>query len=570
MATNIPLPGVPGESFLKGIDTGSTLFTRMMAPVLHREAQQRQWVQHQQNLALQQQAQARLAHQHQQNYGLQLAAQKRLEQRAADLHREALRKSDPRYKIEELKSLMDYVRGGGLGGQAASQPAQEAESYMPTIGKQFGQGESYLPSLPEQFGQEESYINPIGMQEQSPESFVPTINGPLGGEQSFVPSAIKPFVGASNMPSIGGRMGNQQSILPAMGFNAPQTEEQIPQLMTEMPAQKPAMKMDKFEERIINGWLKKNYGVDFNQLTPEEKQEAQMALYKAKREYDIANPKPSASGISAADRAADRALRRDQLNERIAHNRVLEKNATPEQKVLLRGQLDELEVAKKKLIEENKSEIAKTTTLNKEEGKQLAKMEERASAGIESSALMNELKELASNPVLDQIRQHPILGHYEFEYYKNRGNSEQKTFLGDFETVTTKLIADTAKGLNTRFTDKDLQLAKDMKINAKDTPESMRAKAAMLIYLHEVGQQRLEKAIDIAHEENIAPYKAFKKADSLINGPEIRKHIRESVNPGLYKLPAGITEDDITATHEATGMSREKIIAEYKRRQGIK
>lgn len=39
MALNIPLPQAPGEGLLKGIDTGSSMFARMMQPVIEREKQ---------------------------------------------------------------------------------------------------------------------------------------------------------------------------------------------------------------------------------------------------------------------------------------------------------------------------------------------------------------------------------------------------------------------------------------------------------------------------------------------------------------------------------------------------
>lgn len=39
MTLNIPMPDLPGNSFLKGIDTGSTMFSRLMQPALEREKQ---------------------------------------------------------------------------------------------------------------------------------------------------------------------------------------------------------------------------------------------------------------------------------------------------------------------------------------------------------------------------------------------------------------------------------------------------------------------------------------------------------------------------------------------------
>ncbi len=59
MALNIPMPDLPGTSFLKGVDTGSSMFSRMIQPVIERERLKQQQDQFVQNLELQKQAQGR-------------------------------------------------------------------------------------------------------------------------------------------------------------------------------------------------------------------------------------------------------------------------------------------------------------------------------------------------------------------------------------------------------------------------------------------------------------------------------------------------------------------------------
>lgn len=59
MALNIPMPESPGTSLLQGLDTGSTLFSRMIQPVIERERLKQAQDQFVQNLALQKQGQAR-------------------------------------------------------------------------------------------------------------------------------------------------------------------------------------------------------------------------------------------------------------------------------------------------------------------------------------------------------------------------------------------------------------------------------------------------------------------------------------------------------------------------------
>lgn len=59
MAINVPMPGMPGEGFLQGIDTGSNLWSKIVQPQIQREQMQQQQNQFVQNLALQKQAQDR-------------------------------------------------------------------------------------------------------------------------------------------------------------------------------------------------------------------------------------------------------------------------------------------------------------------------------------------------------------------------------------------------------------------------------------------------------------------------------------------------------------------------------
>ena len=59
MAINVPMPDLPGKSLLQGVDTGSSLWSRIMQPAIERERMQQQQQQFLQNLELQKQAQGR-------------------------------------------------------------------------------------------------------------------------------------------------------------------------------------------------------------------------------------------------------------------------------------------------------------------------------------------------------------------------------------------------------------------------------------------------------------------------------------------------------------------------------
>lgn len=105
MATRIPLPGSMIDTLMKGVDTGSTVYSRAMQPILEREKQKQLEAHFQEQLKLQKAAAGRAA------------------QAAADAHK----KMDPMYEINQFKALQDFIMGGGkIGGQPGGQPGGQA------------------------------------------------------------------------------------------------------------------------------------------------------------------------------------------------------------------------------------------------------------------------------------------------------------------------------------------------------------------------------------------------------------------------------------------------------------
>ena len=59
MALNIPMPESPGKSLLQGLDTGSSMMSRIMQPVIERERMKQQQAQFAQDYILKKQAESR-------------------------------------------------------------------------------------------------------------------------------------------------------------------------------------------------------------------------------------------------------------------------------------------------------------------------------------------------------------------------------------------------------------------------------------------------------------------------------------------------------------------------------
>lgn len=119
MTLNIPMPDLPGNSFLKGIDTGSTMFSRLMQPALERE-KQKQLDQHfLQKLMAEKEAAERSQ-----------AFQSRFDpQKMAIMQQQLLglkQRNDPMYEINQYKALEDmFKKRGGISNTMLTQELGE-------------------------------------------------------------------------------------------------------------------------------------------------------------------------------------------------------------------------------------------------------------------------------------------------------------------------------------------------------------------------------------------------------------------------------------------------------------
>lgn len=116
MSTRIPLPGNMIDTLMKGVDTGSTLYSRAMQPILDREHQKQAEEHFKQQMALRKAAFARSGA----NSDIQRQI---LEQQLLGL----THKNDPMYELKQFAALQNMLTGGGMPGQEPQQPAPTQE-----------------------------------------------------------------------------------------------------------------------------------------------------------------------------------------------------------------------------------------------------------------------------------------------------------------------------------------------------------------------------------------------------------------------------------------------------------
>lgn len=119
MPLNIPMPDLPGNAFLKGMDSGGSLFTRLMEPRLEREKQKQLHEHFLQELMAKKEAAERS-----QAFQSRFDPQKQaiFQQRLLSLKQ----KNDPMYDFNKYKALEDMFKSrGGVNNMSGSMPNTE-------------------------------------------------------------------------------------------------------------------------------------------------------------------------------------------------------------------------------------------------------------------------------------------------------------------------------------------------------------------------------------------------------------------------------------------------------------
>lgn len=131
MSTRIPLPGNMIDTLMKGVDTGSSMYSRIMQPILAREKQK-------QDLQLANDRQKQLESHFQAQLGLSKDAASRAAQAAMDNHKIALNKLDPTFEAKQYQALENYWKSRGNNNRNTAPNSQMTQNTIPT--QEMGEG----------------------------------------------------------------------------------------------------------------------------------------------------------------------------------------------------------------------------------------------------------------------------------------------------------------------------------------------------------------------------------------------------------------------------------------------
>lgn len=185
------------------------------------------------------------------------------------------------------------------------------------------------------------------------------------------------------------------------------------------------------------------------------------------------------------------------------------------------------------------SNIPFNKEIAKEDAKTLAEIEQSALGAGDQLSAVSGLSDVVAGPIFTQMRQNPLLGKYELQYFAKQGTPEQQNEVGKFMSYAGEIVKRASTDFKGQFRKGEQQLLEGMKPTLSDSIDSAKGKIEALQYLLERFKQRAELESKFMRERNMSPIKARQAADLLIN----QKQIKEDINKKLYPIKYASTAE---------------------------
>jgi hypothetical protein len=240
-------------------------------------------------------------------------------------------------------------------------------------------------------------------------------------------------------------------------------------------------------------------------------------------------------------------------------DRAQNRNETPLELELTHGQQQQ---STQPLTNAEKTGLYKgTVEQGKEEGKYRAEaLRDIGKAQLALSnqgAAINNMTKIIKDPVWQNMRKNiPAFQDKQLGLLKVTGTDAEKKLIGKYTSAAESLIASTVAGMGSRHLVREYDLAQRQKINDTDTTQSAEGKLQNAIELHDIAEQK-NKIIAKLLKNGVDEADAVEEANKMVDVSAIEKRTEAL-------LEDEITEQDIQATINETGMTREQIIKKLK------
>ena len=163
--------------------------------------------------------------------------------------------------------------------------------------------------------------------------------------------------------------------------------------------------------------------------------------------------------------------------------------------------------------------------LSKEDAKKISGLENTALAGYQKQDTFDAMNQILGSPELEQIRQHPVAGHYELGYYEKFGTPAQQKMIGQLKAHMGQIIKDAAQDFKGQFRIGEQALVNSMKPNPGDSLDVMKGKAEALTYMNQMMTKRAELEARYMRDYHMSALQARVAANKVIKPSEVKKQI---------------------------------------------
>jgi hypothetical protein len=171
--------------------------------------------------------------------------------------------------------------------------------------------------------------------------------------------------------------------------------------------------------------------------------------------------------------------------------------------------------------------------------KEMAKEDAKILSGIETAALsagdqltaLDGLSDILGGKIFTEMRQNPLYGKYELEYFAKAGTPEQQEQVGQFMSYAGEIVKRASTDFKGQFRKGEQELLEGMKPTMSDSIDVAKGKVQALNYLLQKFKQRSELESDFMRSRNMGPIKARQSADLLINSKQIKQDINKKLYP---------------------------------------
>lgn len=163
---------------------------------------------------------------------------------------------------------------------------------------------------------------------------------------------------------------------------------------------------------------------------------------------------------------------------------------------------------------------------------------------LQTTAPLDHLVDIIKDPNFMHLRDRiPFYQDKQLQLLSKTGTPEEQKMIGDFITSAGSTIATAIQLFKGSAIEKEFDLENEMNISPNDTWNTMVGKLESLETYKHLIMQRNRIAVKIMEKEHLNKGDALEKADKEVHGDEIRKTIREQLNPKSNPIK-GIQEQE--------------------------